>query len=229
MKIKKVRGHKRIWKAVEKWKNAHLILDIETMLAFENKQRKHAKITVKPFYVRANFMRQSGNVFIETHQNPQPKKETKKRFINALLDIYESWKNQLEKTQQPYYLKVWIFEPNFSQSQVVCAVGTSINFYNNHFKEPNAKKTYKPNHTDVLKKRIQSFNWQYKINQQFIANTGISEFEDFESKEDYKKAKKWFTSKLKKPHIIENLEKPINNITAFYVFKLDDVWIGERK
>lgn len=229
LKIKKVRGHKCIWKNIEKWKDANLKLDIETMFARETHERRHAKINIKPFYVPPNFINPSSDISIDSYRKPQPKGETKKRILHALFDIYESWKNQLEKTKQPYYLKICIFEPNFSKSQVVCAIGKSVNFYKNHFTTPKNIKDYKTNYTGILKARIERFNWQHKINEQFLDSIGIGDAEDFETKKDYVESKKWFASKFKKTHRIETLEKPLGDVTEYYVFKLGDVWIGESK
>ncbi|WP_271766684.1 hypothetical protein [Aquimarina algiphila] len=229
MKTKKIRGHRRIWRNIEQWKKANLILDIEKMTTRETHERHHAKINVKPFYVHPNFINSSSDILIDGYQNPQPKGKTKKYILQALFDIYENWKIQLERTEQPYYLKIWLFKPNFHQSQVVCALGKSIDFYEYHFTNPKKIKEFKANYTGMLKTRIENFNWQHKINEQFLDNTGVGVIEDFESEEDYQAAKKWFKSRLKKTHRIEILEKPIGDVIEYYVFNIGNVWIGEKQ
>jgi hypothetical protein len=130
MKTKKIRGHKRIWKDIEKWKNANLKLDLEHL---KQNERDYAKIGVYPFSA----------ISLTNSQIPEPKTKTKKRILNGLLDIYDSWKNQLDQLNEPYYLKIWLFEPRFSKSQVVCAIGNSIDFYKNTFIFPENTRKFK--------------------------------------------------------------------------------------
>ena len=56
-------------------------------------ERDYAKIWVHPF----------SGISLTNSQIPEPKTETKKRILNGLLDIYESWKNQLDKLNEPIH------------------------------------------------------------------------------------------------------------------------------
>ena len=88
MKAKKIRVHKRIWNDIEKWKNANLKLDLESL---KQNERDYTKIWVHPF----------SGISLTNSQILEPKAETKKRILSGLLDIYESWKNQLDKLKEP--------------------------------------------------------------------------------------------------------------------------------
>ena len=56
-----------------------------------------------------------------------------RRILAAFLQILSSWRRTLDATGEPYYLRLWLFDPEFHQSQVVAAVGSRIPFYENTF------------------------------------------------------------------------------------------------
>ena len=68
MKVKKIRGHKRIWADIEKWRSSNLIFDIENL---KSRERDYAKIWIHPF---------SGYSMLNS-QFPEPKGETRKRIL----------------------------------------------------------------------------------------------------------------------------------------------------
>ena len=140
------------------------------------------------------------------------------------MDIYESWKNQLDKLNEPYYLKVWIFEPRFSKSQVVCAIGNSIEFYQNTFNIPEKAKEFKIDFGGIIKNRIENYNWECRLDEDFLFSTDIGNPEDYENEKEYLEDKKWFNNKLKKKHITKTLKDGTNS----YVFEIGNVWIGEK-
>jgi len=212
VKTKKIRGHKRIWKDIEKWKNANLKLDLENL---KRNERDYAKIWVHPF----------SGITLTNSQNPEPKAETKKRILNGLFDIYESWKIQLDELNEPYYLKLWLFEPRFSKSQVVCAIGNSIDFYNNTFNIPENIKEFKTDFVGTTKKRIENFDWEYKLDEDFMFSTDIGNSEDYENHKEFLEDKKWLNDRLKKNHKTEILKDG----TECYIFELGRVWLGEKK
>ena len=128
MKSKKIRGHKRIWKDIENWRLDNLDIDLADYL-LNCRNRCYSKIRVHPW----------SGLSLTKSITPQPNRKTKLKMIEGLLDIYENWKEQLDKLGQPYYLKIWFFEPRFSKSQVVCAIGDNIDFYENTFFKPDRK------------------------------------------------------------------------------------------
>ena len=168
MRIKKIRGHRRIWNKVENWRKANLKLDLEYL---KQNERDHAKIWVHPF----------SGISLTNSQNPEPKAETKKRILNGLIDIYESWKNQLEELNEPYYLKIWLYEPRFSKSQVVCAFGNSIDFYNTSFNSPENPKEFKTESYGNIKNRLENFKWENHLDQEFLFSIDLGNPEDYEN------------------------------------------------
>src|SRR4051812_38389727 len=127
---KKIRGHKRRNKHIDNWRLENLSFNLKDYLLNEC-ERYYAKIRVHPW----------SGLSLTSSVTPEPTGKTKQKMLLGLLDIYEYWKNQLDKLGQSYYLKIWLFEPRFSQSQVVCAIGENVDFYENTFYKPDTAKS----------------------------------------------------------------------------------------
>ena len=213
MRIKKIRGHKRIWKEIEKWKKSQLNLDINYL---KSQQRSYAKIYVHPFCDYSGL----------NSEIPQPKRATRKLILESLFEIYESWKKQLEAFNQPFYLKIWVFEPFFSNSQVVCSIGSCLDFYNTTFYKPVFKENLMKPNFDNSKYKFKNLNWEYRLHENFIDNTYVGEIEDYQNESEYLKNKMWFENKLKKKHRKIVYNEPVGDATEAYGFKLGVVWLG---
>jgi len=199
MRTRKIRGHNRRHLNIENWRleNLEIRLDLIERYTYD-----YAKIIVHPWC----------DISIINSKIPEPKRKTKQLMLNGLFDIYESWKKQLDKLNQPYYLKIWLFEPLFSQSQVVCAIGERINYYENLFAKPNQSKRLNNNNSIEIKRKLNTLKWKYALDESLFDADDLGE-----SKED----KIWFNKALKKPYrttIIDNKE--------LYLFKEGDVWLG---
>jgi hypothetical protein len=215
MRIKKIRGHKRIWKEIEQWENSHLHLDIDYL---KLQERTYAKIYVHPF---CDFSGLNSEI-------PQPKGATRKLILEGLFEIYESWKNQLEVLNEPYYLKIWLYEPRFSKSQVVCSVRDCIDFYNLTFYNPNSNKKQNPNNFGSLKQEITKFSWGFRYDEEHMNNAELGYPEDYCSMEEFNQERIRVKKKLKKPHRVTKYAEPIGDATEAYSFKKGMVWIGEK-
>ena len=66
-------------------------------------------------------------------------------WIRELIDRYEQWGTELEKLGEPYYLKIWIYDKMFFESQIVAAIRERILWYDQLF-EPSEKKLSFPFH-----------------------------------------------------------------------------------
>ena len=213
MKIKKIIGAKRRIKSIEKWKEKHLIIDKKY---FAEYSRDYVKFFVDPWT----------SLLFSNSKFPQPNKIYKKLFIESLIEIYYSWKNQLETLNQPYYLKIWLFESDLKNSQVVCAVGDKIDFYNETFKEiENKKMSLKQSKLFHVLNTYQEFKWESKIEVNVLEKNYLETIDDFKSNQEFQFMKKWWKNLLDK----KLLDEFINDRDEYFVFENDSVWIGELK
>ncbi|MEO5910883.1 MAG: hypothetical protein ABIP95_08340 [Pelobium sp.] len=215
MRKKKIRGHNRQHRQIDIWQLENLSFDLKAYLLNEG-ERYVAKIRVHPW----------NGLSLINSDTPQPKGKTKQKMLNGLLDIYENWKNQLEQLGQPYYLKVWLFEPRFSKSQVVGAIGGNIGFYENIFYKPETDKILRFTNCEKLKIKLSNLNWEYLLDEDHYDNTEVGEPEQYASNQDYLDHRKWFDELLKKPHRKEKLKQPIGDAKESYSFKRGDLWLG---
>ncbi|UJP64743.1 hypothetical protein [Mongoliitalea daihaiensis] len=218
MRKKKIRGHKRRWKEIESWRLDNLDLNLTDYLLNE-RDRYYAKIRVHPW----------SGLSLTNSMTPEPTRKTKQKILKGLLDIYEAWKSQLDKLGQPYYLKIWLFEPRFSQSQVVCAIGDNVDFYENTFFNPEKSKVLNEDNYGELQGRLESFIWEYRLDEDHYDNTEVGEPEIYASRQDYEDIKIWFAKLLKKPHRTSKFKEPIGDITESFSFKRGDIWLGGQK
>ncbi len=122
MKKIKIRGHRKKQKQIQKW------IDIESKLNFEFLDKYkycYSDIYIHPWC----------DISLINSEFPEPKGKTRNDLILGLEKIYNNWKIELEKLNKPYYLKIWLYEPRVSKSQVVCAIDERINYYSNFFLE----------------------------------------------------------------------------------------------
>ena len=218
MRQKKIRGHHRRQKQIDSWRLDNMSFDLTDYLLNEQ-DRYYAKIRVYPW----------NGISVTNSVIPEPTRKTKQKIVSALLDIYENWKSQLDKLGQPYYLKLWLFEPHFSQSQVVCAIGDSIDFYENTFYKPDNVKVLRLDNYGILKTRLNEFNYEHRLDEVHYDNTEIGDPELYASIDDFEATKQWFKKLLSKPHRTVKFKEPIGEITESYSFKKGDIWLIGKK
>ncbi len=215
MRTKKIRGHKRRWKDIDRWVETHKNIDLDYLNEY---QRDYAKIRVHPW----------SGISLTNSLTPEPSRTTKIKIINGLIEIYDAWKRQLDKLGECYYLKIWLFEPRLSNSQVVCAIGDCMDFYENTFFKPDDSKELKPENYGLLKSEVSRFNWEYRFDEDHFDNSEPGSLELYATLEDFEEDKRWFEQMLKKPHRTTKFKKPIGEATESYSFKQGDVWLGEK-
>ena len=211
-RIKKIRGIKRKIRQVTKW-----LLEEKTLRKdlLEEFNYVYSDIIIHPWC----------DISIIDSIFPEPEWNIKKIILDSLIEIYFSWKKDLDKYWKPYYLKIWLFEPRFSKSQVVCAIGDSISYYENNFYSYESKKI-NLNKYGILKEKMNEFNWECKLDEDSLDDNYFSwAVESWTSKDDYISSMKWFKKEKRKKHRVTKL----NDWTLEYSFKRWDIWIGELK
>ena len=215
MRYIKVRGHKKRHFQIENWRLKNLKLSEEII---EKYHYDYIKIIVHPWC----------DLTLGKSYIPEPKSKTKLLILNGLIDIYNSWKTQMDKIGKPYYLKIWIFEPRFTKSQVVCAIDERIEYYVNHFQSPDQLKVFHSEHYGKLKAELDKFNWELKLDEEYYSNEDLGEPEDYLTLKDYEFSKKWIERIRKKAHRIELFKNNDDRLTEFFILKKGNLWIGEK-
>ncbi|RKD90473.1 hypothetical protein [Mangrovibacterium diazotrophicum] len=215
LKTKKIRGHRRRWKDIDYWVEANRELDLDELKA---NQRNYAKIWVRPW----------SGISITNSQIPAPYGETKLKILGGLIKIYDSWQQQLDQLGESYCLQIWLFEPRFSMSQVVCAIGDYTDFYTDTFFNPIAPKQMIPLNYGRLATEIAGFNWSYRLDEDHWDNNEPGSPDLWANQAEYEAAKKWFRQLMKKPHRTTKPEELAGTATEFYSFKKGAVWLGEK-
>lgn len=200
MRYKKIRGHKRRWKDIDRWIEDNKNLNFDYL---QEQGRDYTKVRIPPW----------SNISMLNSEIPTPYGITRLKIIEGLLDIYEAWKARLDELGEPYYLKIWFNESFLTESQVVCAVGDFIQFYNSTFFKPESQKTIDCNTFGKLAKRIGSFNWEYRLYENYL---------DAEESLALKQKNKPLKSNVR-----VNIESYANGRNEeHYNIKLGTVWIG---
>ncbi len=149
VRYKKIRGLKRKVTKIQNWIEQYLELNIEQLSEYKY---HYSKVYVQPW----------DNLTLIDSLIPEPKGKAKKEIINGLEKIYNSWKAELEKTEKPYYLKIWLYEPRLSNSQVVCAIEDKIERYESLFEDA----VFKQNNSSFTTMLSSDFKWQKKIDEE---------------------------------------------------------------
>ena len=212
MKYKKIRGLKKKVAKIQNWVEEYLKLDIEQLSEYKY---HYSKVYVKPW----------DNISLTNSQIPEPKGKAKNEILNGLEKIYDSWKVKLEKSEKPYYLKIWIYEPRISKSQVVCAIGDRIEYYENLFE----KVDYKQNNSSLTNSLSSEFKWKSKIDEvQYWKSELLWPSEQYENIEecysDRKLLKKLENGNYRK----ELIDNPNEEKDIIYFLKKGKIWVGEK-
>ena len=199
---KKIRGWKRRIKQIEKWKQRHIDLDIEQL--YRN-HRHYVKLWIDPFY---RFTRRNPPIWYS-------------RLIFAdMVEIYQSWSQQMQRLNKPFYLKIWLYHPNFIHSQIVVAFRECFDYYDNTFDKSNEYKVF-PLHRYKSISGLQEFKWELAIDSvdywfsdlQEDIGMGIRTDKDIEAIKN-------------KAYKCETVKLGISEDTVYKV-RVGDVWLGD--
>jgi hypothetical protein len=208
MKKQKIRGQNRISKQIEEWRMDNLTLHLDNVL---KRGRGRQDIVVHPWC----------DISIIKSTFPEPNGRTKRLILTGLLDIYDNWKKQLDEYGSPYYLKIWLYDPRFSQSEIVCALGENLDYYNNTF-APAPARAFPLHHYNTLQERLKSMKWSCFLDEDHYSEQEIGTKEEYASNEDYEEMISDFNRRIRKPHKVSKLEDG----TKLHSFKRGFVWVG---
>ena len=214
MKDKTIRGLKRRSKEIEKWRINYLRIDFDQLKKLGD---DYVKIWIAPWQ---NLRYLDGN-------RATPKKEVKDQILNALIDIYESWEYQLKLNGEPYYLKIWLFDPRFSSSQVVCAIGERIKYYESLFYSDMKKKEF-PTDKFLKLECLSQFDFQVYLDEEILDDNDFPERKFYQSDSDYAYDQRYLTKLKNGKARIEEIISDGEKYNAYFV-KKGNVWVGEKR
>ena len=202
-RIKKIRGHKKIQKRILNWIEENRTINISDFLA-----NKYCYTTVSfdPYF----------NISIKNSNIAEPKTKTRKRIILGLQEIYNNWKTELDKLNQPYFLKIYLFEPRISKSQIICAIGKEkIEYYENFFRSADYK-----NDSNFQKILSADFKWETHSDDDIYSEQELLTPESYyHIAEDYNYCKKLLKKLQKKNYSKIKTENEYGEDYLYYVPK----------
>jgi len=127
-----------------------------------------------------------------------------------------AWYDQLLKQKEEFYLKIWLYDQRFIQSEIVAAKKERIDRYLNLFTEQEIEKPFPIQRFSDNADLLQKFEWQlYQDEEPFFEKSDgdiYSEAEIAEIKKQSYRSEYYKSSK-------ENV----------YFFNYGDMWIGTLK
>ncbi|NQX67583.1 hypothetical protein HQN90_15785 [Paenibacillus alba] len=203
---KKIRGWKRKIKKIEQWKENTLNLDIENLNKY---QRDYVKLWIDPFYRL-------------TRRNPPT--WYCRLLLKAMFEVYFNWNSEIKGINKDYYLKLWIYEPNFINSQIVVAVNDCLHFYDNPFIVSEIQKPFPLQKYKELSNIIDQFEWElcYET-QDYIESHLVQDYNDGLYSENK------IINIRSKAFLVDSITYPEGKKDAVYFVKKGYVWIGKFK
>ena len=218
VKYKKIRGQKKRLRDIQTWIENNKTLDLDYLTEYH---RDYVKFWVNPFsrlnLTNSRYMKPSG-IYFES-------------MVLGLIEIYQHWKQSLDRLNEPYYLKIWLFQHEPERSQIVCAIRDSLHFYNNTFEIAENPQFIFDNFelTPILSEKLMTFKWQHTLENDYIFEDYLADPSYYDSLKDYETDKTWFKNKKKTAKKIE-FPKESNYINDYcYVVPKRSVWLGEIK
>jgi len=211
MRLKKIRGHSRIQQNIQSWVDEYADIDIKKVKEFKYQYRR---VDLLPWL----------NQPITNSYLKEPNKLTKQLILNGLEAIYDSWKLQLEKLNQPYYLKIWLNEPRISKSEVVCAIDRKIEEFENAFHKIEFEKN-KPNITNQINS---DFNWECAVDEDFIFESVISSSENYIYRKEFFSDRRLIKKAKNKGFRNEIVKDSNGGKDIVYFIPKGKIWIGGK-
>ncbi|ODG97132.1 hypothetical protein A4S05_01750 [Nostoc sp. KVJ20] len=189
---KKIRGWKKQIRKINYWKNYNLTLDVTKL---HKSQRDYVKVTIDPWY---RLVRRNPPIWYN------------RLILEALIEIYLNWHKTLQESGEPFYLKIWLFEHHFINSQVVAATGDWIVGYNNTFTKSNEKRAFPFEKYKIHNFSLENFQWELHVEENYF----YEKIDQLSEAEINKIKQKAYRSGF------------LQNGDRYFAIKTGDVWIG---
>jgi hypothetical protein len=203
---KKIRGWKRRLRKIESWKQRVINLDMDHLT---NYQRDYAKLWIHPFY---------------TIPRRNPPVWYNRILLKTMLEVYQSWHEYLSKLNEKFYLKLWIYDPHFINSQIVAAYEECLHYYDQTFDVPNQEKQFPYHKYTYLSEKLEMFDWQLHIDSDIYTESDLIDNiqRGWTSESEFKAIKG-------KAYKVQTIRLSDRDTDKTYSVKVGDVWVGSIK
>ncbi|WP_213471210.1 hypothetical protein [Paenibacillus dendritiformis] len=166
---KKTRGMRRRARSLQLWGAHHKTLDIDSLT---RNKRAYVKVRIPPFcHLHRINEREAGK--------KKPPYRFRKQTLHHLIEIYRAWKKQLDATKkkEPYYLKIWLGDPEFMDSQVVAALGPKMDYYEQLFTKHPEQRPFPYERAHLC---FDLFAWERHVNGYHVWESDLETAEELE-------------------------------------------------
>lgn len=197
-----MKRHKR---KIERWKQEAIELDMDYVRDYH---RDYIKLWIHPFYtlVRRN-----------------PPAWFNRLLLEAMIDVYSVWYKKMKKENEDFYLKIWIYDPHFINSQIVVAYKDCLNFYNGTFVKRKEHKDFPYEKFHSLKDKLEQFEWDLCIDTDYYDETDLDE---------------WIIDGISSEKEVQAIKEKSYDVTSIkienetylqYCIDKGDIWVGTLK
>ncbi|MBP1994344.1 hypothetical protein [Paenibacillus eucommiae] len=141
-----------------------------------------------------------------------------------MLDVYRIWNEKLLKLEEDFYLKLWIYDPHFINSQMVAAYKDCLHFYDQTFEVGNQEKQFPYHKYTYLREKLEMFDWHLYMDSDIFAESELID----------NIQRGWMSEKeieaIKgKAYKVETIHLSDGDTDKTYSVKVGDVWVGSIK
>ncbi|GGI96347.1 hypothetical protein [Paenibacillus hunanensis] len=204
-KKQKIRGWKRRKRSIQLWRQQMLELDMETV---RSEDFDYAKLWIYPFYSISPI---------------DPPHWFQRLLLGEMIDVYAHWQKQMEQEGEPFYLKIWLYEPNFILSQIVVAYRSRLHFYDEHFQPAPTARPFPFADTGALAEKLSKLDWQLCIQEELYWSNELQDNIDkgLRTKAEVKRL-------IDRAYATETMQYGGEEQTVYKV-QIGDVWLGTWK
>lgn len=140
-----------------------------------------------------------------------------------MIDVYLNWYEKMTRENEDFYLKIWLYEPDFISSQIVVSYKDCINAYNDTFDKNHITKKFPFHKYESLEDKLSLFDWEAHINAETYCNEELKEdiVSGFRTKDEVNEIinKSYKTEKVKLSY----------GDDVLYKVNVGDIWMRELK
>ena len=207
MRIKKVRGHARRQRQIARWVAAQCRLRTDLLATYNG---DHASILIRPW----------SGISLTNSRIAEPRRCTKLLILKALFGICEAWQTQITQQGLDYVAQVWVYEPRFSKSEVVCIPRENLE------KMSENKSDFYPIYFNKIIENHKKIEWYSLPDEEYYDNTDLGQADAYASMHEFLRATRWFDLMRRKSYRKQHLNSPIGEILDAFWVKRGKIWIA---